>query len=114
MGDCIFCRIVRGEVPASLLYQDDQVIAFEDINPAAPTHILIVPREHIPSVMGLEPAHEALAGRVFAAVRTLAAERGLNETGFRVVVNSGEQAGQTVPHLHFHLLGGRSMSWPPG
>lgn len=114
MDDCIFCRIARGEIPARLVFQDEQVIAFEDINPAAPTHILVVPREHIQSMMGLDAAHEGLAGRLLAAARTLAHERGLESSGFRVVINTGEQAGQTVPHLHLHLLGGRSLGWPPG
>ena len=110
---CLFCRIVAGEIPSNLVYEDDMVIAFRDINPRAPTHVLVIPRRHVPDVDHLTDADGELLARLFGAVRAVAAEVGL-ETGYRVVTNVGEDAGQTVFHLHLHLLGGRSMGWPPG
>lgn len=112
--DCLFCRIVRGEVPADFAHQDDLVLAFHDINRKAPTHLLIMPREHIDSAAELAESDAAMLGRVFAVAASLAREAGIAERGFRLVTNSGPAAGQSVDHLHFHLLGGRSMSWPPG
>ena len=111
--DCLFCQIVAGEVPSDRVYEDDAVIAFRDINPRAPTHILVIPRRHVPDAQHLTDADGELLARLFGAVRTLAAEAGL-ESGYRVVTNVGPDAGQTVFHLHLHLLGGRSMGWPPG
>ena len=111
--DCLFCKIVAGEIPSERVYEDDEVIAFRDINPRAPTHILVIPRRHVADAQHLTDADGELLTRLFGAVRTLAAEAGL-ENGYRVVTNVGPDAGQTVFHLHLHLLGGRSMSWPPG
>jgi histidine triad (HIT) family protein len=112
--NCLFCRIVRGEVPADIVHQDDLVVAFRDINPKAPTHILLIPRRHIASAADLTEAEAELLGRLFAVAANLARDEGITERGFRLVTNAGPGAGQSVDHLHFHLLGGRSMSWPPG
>jgi len=114
MGDCIFCKIAAKEIPAALIYEDDQLVAFGDVNPQAPVHILIIPREHIPSLGHLDPGHDQLAGRALRLAAELAKGKGLGESGYRVVVNSGPDAGQSVGHLHFHVLGGRVMGWPPG
>jgi histidine triad (HIT) family protein len=111
---CIFCRIVAGEAPASIIFQDDLVTAFRDTNPQAPTHILIVPNEHIASIGDVRPEHAGLLGRIFAAANQLASQEGIAQSGYRLVTNRGAQAGQSVYHLHFHLLGGRRMTWPPG
>lgn len=112
--DCIFCRIIAGELPADFLHNDDLVVAFRDITPKAPTHILLMPREHVAAAGVLTDADGHMLGRLFAVAAKLAREAGVAETGFRLVTNSGKGAGQSVPHLHFHLLGGRSMRWPPG
>jgi histidine triad (HIT) family protein len=112
-SDCIFCRIVAGEVPAKFVHQDDEVVAFEDVNPQAPTHCLVIPREHVPSALDVAERHAALLARIFAVAQKIARERKL-ENGFRIVVNNGPEAGQTVYHLHFHVIGGRGMKWPPG
>jgi histidine triad (HIT) family protein len=112
--NCLFCRIVRGEVPADFLHQDDLVLAFRDINPKAPTHVLIIPRDHIDSAADLTDDDGPMLGRMFSVAAKLAREAGISDRGFRLVSNSGAAAGQSVDHLHFHLLGGRSMSWPPG
>lgn len=111
---CVFCRIAAGEIPADFVHQDDLVIAFRDLTPKAPTHILLVPREHIVAAADLTDAHGPLLGRLFAVAAQVAREAGVAETGFRLVTNSGKGAGQSVPHLHFHLMGGRPMRWPPG
>ncbi len=112
--NCLFCRIVRGEIPADFSHQDDLVLAFRDINPKAPTHLLIIPRRHIASAVDLAETDAPMLGRMFAVAADLARLTGIAEGGFRLVSNSGRAAGQSVDHLHFHLLGGRSMSWPPG
>ena len=112
--DCLFCRIVRGEIPADVVHHDDQVVAFRDINPRAPTHILLVPVRHVESAAELTDADGPLLGHLFAVAAQLARDAGVAEHGFRLVTNSGPAAGQSVPHLHFHLMGGRSMGWPPG
>jgi histidine triad (HIT) family protein len=114
MTDCLFCGIVEGKVPANVVYRDDAVVAFKDITPRAPVHILIIPRKHIVSVLDIDPDDGALIGQIFQVVARLAREHGIAESGFRVVVNVGADAGQSVFHLHYHLLGGRQMSWPPG
>lgn len=115
MSDCIFCKIVKGEIPSEIVYQDDQVVAFKDINPEAPVHLLIVPKKHIPSVVQLSKEdYSGVIPGIFAAINHLAKEFQLDESGFRIVNNCGEQGGQTVNHIHFHLLGGRRMQWPPG
>jgi histidine triad (HIT) family protein len=109
--DCIFCKIVAGEIPSELLYQDEEVIAFHDINPAAPTHLLIVSRKHIPSVAQLTESELPLIGHMTGVANQLAREHGIAESGYRLVINCGEQGGQAVPHLHMHLLGGRALKW---
>jgi len=114
MSDCLFCGIIEGKIKGELVYQDDSVVAFKDIGPKAPVHILIVPRKHIPTLLDLEPSDGPLVGEIFRVAAKLAAEQGIAEKGFRVVVNSGADAGQTVLHLHYHLLGGRHLGWPPG
>ncbi len=111
---CPFCRIIAGQAPAEIVHQDELVTAFRDAHPQAPTHILIVPNEHLPSVAHLEPAHAALWMRMVAVANDLARQEGLAESGYRLVTNCGPQAGQSVAHLHLHLLGGRWMRWPPG
>ena len=110
---CLFCRIVAGEVPAERLHDDDEVIAFADINPQAPTHVLVIPRRHIADAHSLTDADAPLLARLFAVTRSLADAAGLG-SGYRIVTNIGPDAGQSVFHLHFHLLGGRPMRWPPG
>ena len=113
MSTCIFCRIVRSESPANILYQDEDVTAFRDLHPQAPVHILIVPNRHIAGMAQVGPEDTALLGKLFVVARQLA-EREKIVDGYRLVVNNGPQAGQTVFHLHVHLLGGRALSWPPG
>lgn len=113
MSDCIFCRIAAGEIPADVVYSDDAVIAFRDLNPQAPTHVLVIPREHVGSAHAVTADHAALLAALFGAVQRVADAEGLEE-GYRVVTNVGAAAGQTVPHLHLHLLGGRALGWPPG
>jgi histidine triad (HIT) family protein len=112
-ADCLFCRIVAGDIPATRLHEDDLVIAIRDINPQAPTHVLLLPVRHIASAADLSEADGALLGRLFDVAATLAAREGL-DTGWRVVTNVGPDGGQSVDHLHLHLLGGRPMTWPPG
>lgn len=112
-ADCLFCRIVADEIPSDRVYEDDEVIAFRDVNPQAPTHVLVIPRRHVPDVQHLTDADAELLARLFDAIRTIAADAGL-ETGYRVVTNVGPDAGQSVLHVHLHLLGGRTMAWPPG
>jgi histidine triad (HIT) family protein len=114
MDDCLFCRIVKGEIPAKQVYQDDQVIAIEDIAPVAPTHLLIIPRKHFVNSLDMEESDIPLVGHVFRVAAAIARERGIAENGFRVVVNNNAGAGQSVFHIHFHLLGGRTFVWPPG
>ncbi|HEC36383.1 MAG TPA: histidine triad nucleotide-binding protein [Anaerolineae bacterium] len=113
MSDCIFCRIVRGQAPARIVYQDEHVTAFHDLHSRAPVHILIVPNRHIVGVAQVEAEDEPALGRLFTVARRLAEERGITD-GYRLVVNNGPQAGQSVFHLHLHLLGGRPFAWPPG
>ena len=114
MSECIFCKIVSGDIPSTKIYEDEQVIAFRDINPQAPTHVLIVPKQHISGVNELAVADEALVGHVYGVIAKLVRELGIDESGYRVVVNSGADGQQSVPHLHFHVLGGRLLAWPPG
>ncbi|CAN5194738.1 histidine triad nucleotide-binding protein [soil metagenome] len=113
MTDCLFCKIVADEVPSERVFDDDDVIAFRDINPKAPTHVLVIPRRHIPDAHALTDADGDILGKLFAAARRVADEAGL-EKGYRIVTNVGPESGQTVFHLHFHVLGGRPMTWPPG
>jgi histidine triad (HIT) family protein len=114
MSDCLFCSIVSGTITANVVYQDDSVVAFKDIRPVAPVHFLIIPRKHIVSILDLEVDDEALLGRIFQVAGRLARDHGIAQSGFRLVVNAGPDAGQSVFHVHYHLLGGRQMSWPPG
>lgn len=114
MTDCLFCRIASGEIPAQIVYKDDQLVAFHDISPQAPMHFLIVPIAHIGDVNSLGEQHDAMVGRVHRLAADLARERGYADSGYRVVVNCGPDAGQSVHHLHFHVLGGRALQWPPG
>ncbi len=114
MEGCIFCKIANHEIPVQAVYEDDEIIAFPDINPAAPVHILFVPKRHIPGVLDVTPENIGAVSRIWEVIPSIAVEKGIAEDGFRVVANSGEAAGQSVPHLHFHLLGGRSLGWPPG
>jgi histidine triad (HIT) family protein len=114
MADCLFCKVVRREIPASIVYEDDRVLAFNDINPQAPTHVLLVPKQHIASLSDLTPEHDGVVGELARRAAAIAEERGIAATGFRAVFNTGRNAGQTVFHVHLHLLGGRSMGWPPG
>jgi len=113
MPKTIFKRIIDREIPATIIYEDDRCLAFEDVNPQAPVHILVIPKQEIPSLAELSEDDAALAGHLLIVVQKLAAQRNLSD-GYRVVVNCGPHAGQTVPHLHYHLLGGRNFSWPPG
>ena len=112
MSDCIFCRIVAGEIPSKKVFEDDRIVAFEDVSPKAPTHVLVVPRRHLARLSDASSEDEALLGALASRAAAIARERGLSD--FRLVVNNGEGAGQSVFHLHFHLLGGRGMGWPPG
>lgn len=114
MSNCLFCRILAGEIPAKIAYEDTDVVAFHDINPQAPLHVLIIPRKHIASINNIAPDDAALVGKLFLAAKKIAAEAGYVENGYRVVMNCGEDAGQTVFHIHLHLLAGRALSWPPG
>lgn len=114
MSECLFCGIVKGDIKGNLVYQDNSVVAFKDINPKAPVHLLIVPRKHIATLLDLQQEDTSLIGDVFNAANQLARDQGIAKNGFRVVVNCGAGAGQSVFHLHFHLLGGRPMVWPPG
>ena len=111
--DCLFCRILRGEVPADIVLGDERIVCFRDINPRAPTHVLVIPRRHIPDAHALTDADGPILSSLFAAVRRIADDAGLSN-GYRVVTNVGPESGQTVFHLHLHLLGGRPMTWPPG
>jgi histidine triad (HIT) family protein len=112
--DCLFCRIAAGGIPATIVHEDDLIVAFRDIAPQAPTHILLIPREHLADVPELTEAHGDLRARLMTTAARLAADDGIDETGFRLVTNTGRDAGQSVAHLHWHLLGGRPMAWPPG
>lgn len=114
MSTCLFCRIVSGEIPATRVFEDDRLIAFNDVNPQAPMHVLIVPREHIATVNDLTAEHDALVGEMIRRAGALAAERGYAARGYRTVFNCQRDAGQTVFHLHLHVLAGRSLGWPPG
>jgi histidine triad (HIT) family protein len=111
---CLFCEIVAGRIPARKAYEDDEVLAFHDIKPQAPTHVLVVPKRHIDSLLELTPADDAVIGRVVRTARDLARQLGLADRGFRVVFNSGDDAGYSVYHVHLHLVGGRRLGWPPG
>ena len=112
--DCLFCKIVAGDIPAEVIYESELAIAFRDVNPQAPTHVLIIPREHIATINDLSAGDEATVGDLYMAAKAIATEEGLASDGYRVVMNCNEAAGQTVFHIHLHLLGGRDFGWPPG
>lgn len=112
--DCIFCKIVAGEIPSKKVYEDDDLYAFYDIQPAAPTHVLIIPKKHIPSIMDIKEEDKQLTGNLLLGIQKVAEQLGLDKNGFRIVNNMGEWGQQTVHHIHFHLLGGKQLSWPPG
>ena len=114
MGDCIFCRIARKELASEIVLETDELLAFRDINPQAPTHIVLIPKRHIAKLLDLEADDEALVGKLVRTASELARKEGIAERGFRLVANCNREAGQSVDHLHFHLLGGRPMRWPPG
>ena len=109
---CLFCRIVRREIPATVVHEDEETLAFRDIDPKAPTHVLVIPKQHVPSLN--EASDPAMLGRLMLVARTIADAEGLRTDGYRTVVNTGANAGQTVFHIHLHLLGGRRLGWPPG
>jgi histidine triad (HIT) family protein len=114
-GDgCLFCRIARKELPARIVYEDERVLAFEDIRPRAPVHVLVIPKEHFASLNDAPQGSEALLGELLLRARAVAREKGVSETGFRIVLNTGRDSGQEVQHIHFHIIGGRSLHWPPG
>jgi len=114
MTDCLFCKIVKHEIPARTVYEDEDIFAFEDINPQAPVHILIIPKEHFASLNDVPEEKRDLLGRILIRAKRIAREKGLGERGYRIVLNTEKDSGQEVFHIHFHLLGGRRMTWPPG
>jgi histidine triad (HIT) family protein len=114
MTDCLFCKIVAREIPGSIVFEDDHVLAFDDINPQAPTHVLLVPKRHIASLNDLTPGDDQIVGELARRAAAIAKERGIADKGYRTVLNTNRDAGQTVFHIHMHLLGGRAMQWPPG
>ena len=112
--DCLFCKIIKREIPASIVYEDDRVLAFNDINPQASTHVLVVPKKHIATLNDLQSGDDAIVGEVVRRAAAIAEERGIAAGGYRTVFNTNREAGQTVFHIHLHLIGGRTLSWPPG
>ncbi len=112
--DCLFCKILAGDIPADIIYESESAIGFRDINPQAPTHVLIIPRRHIATINDLGPGDKETVGGLYLAAKAIAEDEGLSEPGYRVVMNCNEGAGQSVFHLHLHLLGGRGLGWPPG
>ena len=109
MDDCLFCKIIKGDIPSTKVYEDEEILAFRDINPVTPVHILIIPKKHITSLVELKPEDEAVVGKIYTAINKIAKQEGILEKGFRVIVNCGEDGGQEVKHLHFHLLGGKKL-----
>jgi histidine triad (HIT) family protein len=114
VSDCLFCRIIAGEIPGAIVYQDERLVAFKDINPQAPMHVLVIPRVHVSSANDLTVEHDRLIGAMVRRAAAIAKQRGYDGSGFRTVINTNAQAGQSVFHIHVHLLGGRTMAWPPG
>ncbi len=111
---CVFCKLAKGQLRADIVYEDEAVIAFKDIHPQAPVHVLVIPREHITALWEVDASHTQLLGRLLLAANDIADRMGVQQTGYRIVVNTGPEAGQTVDHVHFHVLGGRKLTWPPG
>ena len=109
MDDCIFCKIIKKEIPSNIVYEDEEILAFRDINPVAPVHILVIPKKHIESLVFVTNEDEALIGRIYTVINKIAKQEGIDENGFRVVVNCGEDGGQEVKHLHFHIIGGKKL-----
>ena len=109
MNDCLFCKIIKGDIPSDKVYEDEEILAFKDINPAAPIHILVIPKKHISSLIDIEPEDEMLIGKIYSVINKIAEQQGVKENGYRVIVNCGEDGGQEVMHLHFHLLAGREL-----
>lgn len=114
MEDCIFCKIIKNQIPCEMLYEDDRVIGFKDISPQAPVHVIIIPREHTSDLNCLKEDGADIIGHIFIVAKKIAKSLGISESGYRIVTNCGEQGGQSVQHIHFHLLGGRMLKWPPG
>ena len=114
MTTCIFCKIAEGQIPAEVVYEDDQVLAFRDLNPQAPLHVLVIPRRHISTINDLGPGDAELVGRMYLAAQKVANETGFSTRGYRTVMNCNSEAGQSVYHIHLHVLAGRAMQWPPG
>ena len=114
MADCLFCKMVSGEIKPDIVFEDEEVLAFRDVNPQAPMHVLVIPKTHISTVNDLTPEHASLVGRLYLAAQKIAADEGVAEPGYRLVMNCNADAGQSVYHIHLHVLGGRPLSWPPG
>jgi len=114
MPDCIFCKIASGEISSDIVFEDDKLIAFRDLNPQAPVHILIIPKQHFDNILSMDSLHAGLLGHIYVTAADIARQEKIAAEGFRLVVNCNEFGGQSVPHLHVHLLGGRQMQWPPG
>jgi histidine triad (HIT) family protein len=114
MTDCLFCKIIAGDIPAKIRYETDSVLAFEDINPGAPLHALIIPKKHIASINDIQPEDASLIGEMYLAAKEVASQAGYADSGYRTVMNCGKDAGQTVFHIHLHVLAGRNLAWPPG
>ncbi len=114
MTDCLFCKMVSGEIQPDVVYEDDDVLAFRDVNPQAPTHVLVIPKTHIATTNDLDEGSVAVVGKLYLAARQIAGDEGIAEPGYRMVMNCNPEAGQSVYHIHLHLLGGRPMHWPPG
>lgn len=112
--DCLFCKIAQGTIPAAIIYEDNEIMAFRDLNPQAPKHLLVIPRQHIATINDAKEEHQALLGKMILGAQKIAQTEGLSETGYRLVFNINPDGGQTVYHIHLHLLGGRQMTWPPG
>jgi len=114
MSDCIFCKIIAGEIPATVVHETDDVLAFRDLGPQAPTHVLVIPKRHIATINDMQDSDAELVGKLYLAAQKVAADEGISESGYRTVMNCNKGAGQTVFHMHLHMLGGRPMTWPPG
>lgn len=114
MTDCLFCKMVSGEIQPDVVYEDDEVLAFRDVNPQAPVHVLVIPKRHIATTNDLQPEDAALVGKLSLTAKEIAAKEGIDERGYRTLINCNREAGQSVFHLHLHVLGGRAMGWPPG